>query len=81
MAYQFPPDVEQLLRDRMASGNYASEDEVLREALHALAEEEQDLQAIRQALAEMKAGDEGIPLDEAVQRIRSGHKGQWAGPQ
>jgi putative addiction module CopG family antidote len=74
MAYQFPPDVEQLLRDRMASGNYASEDEVLREALQALAEDEQDLQAIRQALAEMEAGDEGTPLDEAVQRIRNQRK-------
>ncbi len=38
MAYQFPPDVEQLVRDRMAHGGYTSQDEVLRDALRALEE-------------------------------------------
>jgi plasmid stabilization system protein ParE/Arc/MetJ-type ribon-helix-helix transcriptional regulator len=38
MAYQFPPDVERLVKDRMARGGYTSEDEVLRDALHALEE-------------------------------------------
>jgi Arc/MetJ-type ribon-helix-helix transcriptional regulator len=42
MAYHFPPDVERLVKDRMASGIYASEDEMLRDALEALEQLEQD---------------------------------------
>jgi antitoxin ParD1/3/4 len=38
MAYQFPPDVEQLVKDRMSQGGYSSADEVLRDALRALEE-------------------------------------------
>ncbi len=58
----------------MASGHYASEDDVLREALQALVEEEADIQAIRQAVAEMDAGDERVPLDEALESIRGKHR-------
>lgn len=36
MAHQFPPDVENQLRERMATGKYASETEVIRDALCAL---------------------------------------------
>lgn len=38
MAYQFPPDVERLIKDRLVRGGYKSEDEVLRDALRALEE-------------------------------------------
>ncbi|MBI2827541.1 MAG: hypothetical protein HYX69_22940 [Planctomycetia bacterium] len=38
MSYQFPPDVDQLVKDRMAHGGYLSEDDVLRDALRALEE-------------------------------------------
>jgi putative addiction module CopG family antidote len=78
MHYEFPPEVERLFRERMASGKYATEDELLREALLALAEEEEDLDAIREAIAEMDAGDSGVPLDEVIDRIRSDHKPQSA---
>jgi putative addiction module CopG family antidote len=73
MTYQFPSDVQQLVRERMASGKYASEDEMLREALQALAEEEQDLEAVREAMAEWRAGDAGLPLDEAFDSVRANH--------
>ena len=43
MLYPFPPDLQTLVGEQMASGKYASEDELLRRALLALAEEEQDL--------------------------------------
>lgn len=33
MSYQFPPDIEQLVREHMAQGHYASEHDLLREAL------------------------------------------------
>ena len=38
MTYQFPPDVNQLLKQHMATGAYTSEDDVLRDALRALEE-------------------------------------------
>ena len=71
MLYSFPPDVQQLVRERMATGQYASEDDLLREALQALSAEEEDLRAIQEAVAELQAGDEGTPLDEAFASIRS----------
>ena len=70
MTYAFPPDVEELVAGRMAAGGYATEDDVLRDALRALAEEEEDLAAVREAIAEYRAGDPGLPLDEAFDLVR-----------
>jgi Arc/MetJ-type ribon-helix-helix transcriptional regulator len=36
MAYSFPPDLGQLVADKMASGVYRSEDDLLRHAMEAL---------------------------------------------
>ncbi|MEX2119150.1 MAG: type II toxin-antitoxin system ParD family antitoxin [Pirellulales bacterium] len=74
MPYEFPPDVERLVRDQMASGKYQSEDDVLREALESLSAAEADIEAIRQALAELQAGDPGVELDEAIHLIRAKHR-------
>lgn len=38
MSYQFPPDLGRLVHERLASGNYASEDEILLHAMRALEE-------------------------------------------
>ena len=73
MAYRFPPDLRSLVSEQMASGKYASEDELLRRALRALAEEEQDLDAVRESLAEWHAGDLGIPLSDAFDEVRLRH--------
>lgn len=70
--YPFPPDVSRLIAERMATGDYGSEDDLLRDALQALAEEKEDLQAVRDAIAEWRAGDEGVPLEDAFNRVRSG---------
>jgi putative addiction module CopG family antidote len=70
MSYQFPPDLQQLVAAHLSSGRYESEDDLLREALHALAEEQEDLAAVREAVAEWRAGDPGVPLDEAFSRVR-----------
>ena len=56
MAYQFPPDLDRLIRDRMAAGGYRSEDDVLRAALDALAERSEDNAAIRAGVEDMNAG-------------------------
>jgi len=61
-----------MIEASLLSGQYGSEDDVLREALRALREEENDLTAVRDAVAEWKAGDEGTPLTEAFDEIRRG---------
>ena len=83
MAYQFPPDVEKLVKQHMASGSYATEDEVLREALEALgqfahsredADEEyrQTAAAVREGLADVEAG-RMRPLREVIDEARGSH--------
>ena len=67
MTYRFPGDIAKLLREQMATGRYACEDDILREALRALAEfvhspaefdEEycQTVAAVREGLADAEAG-------------------------
>jgi putative addiction module CopG family antidote len=73
MTYAFPPDLRELVSEQMASGKYASEDELLRHALRALSEEEEDLAAVSVALADWQSGDKGVSLDEAFATIRARH--------
>jgi Arc/MetJ-type ribon-helix-helix transcriptional regulator len=42
MDYQFPPDIEDRVRTRMSEGRYQSEDDVIRDAMDALDQVEQD---------------------------------------
>lgn len=68
MAYQFPADVERLIKERMAMGTYTSEDEVLRDALGALEQLEQERLARwdernRLAIEQSKQGH-SRPLDD-----------------
>ena len=70
MRYQFPPDIRESVRNRMSTGAYQSEDDSLRDALRALGDEQEDLAAVRDAIAEWRAGDEGVPLDEAFEALR-----------
>jgi hypothetical protein len=44
----------------------------LSDFLNAFDEEEGDVQAVQAAVAEWQAGDEGLPLKEAFNEIRSG---------
>jgi Arc/MetJ-type ribon-helix-helix transcriptional regulator len=78
MAYQFPPDLDELVREQMASGNYDSEDDLLRDALLAFSGDgeaivDEDVAALEEALRELDAGDPGVDLDEAFRRIRERH--------
>jgi len=77
MAYEFPPDVQKLVRERMESGQYASEDELLRDAMGALDQIEQDRIARwdeRNRLA-AKQSEQGLskPLDDeqVLTRLRA----------
>lgn len=73
MSYPFPPDLRELVGEQMGSGKYRSEDDLLRDALRALAEEEEDLAAVREALADWRAGDPGTPLEDAFAAVRTRH--------
>jgi Arc/MetJ-type ribon-helix-helix transcriptional regulator len=72
MPYPFPQDLQELVGARLATGNYQSEDDVLRDALRALADEDDDLGAVNEALAQWQAGDPGVSLEEAFAAVRSG---------
>ena len=69
MSYSFPADVRQMIDAEMASGRYISEDDLFRDALNALREEQDDLLAIQSALAEIEAGEPGTPLAEAFAEV------------
>ena len=71
MSYQFPPELDQLVKQQMAAGNFASEDELLLSALRALEDEQADWAAIEESLSTLERGEQGVSLDEAFDIIRS----------
>jgi antitoxin ParD1/3/4 len=52
MAYQFPTDIQQSIQAQIVSGEFASEDEVLREALATLESRQRGLQQLRQMVSD-----------------------------
>ncbi len=59
VAYQFPPDVGKLVQEHMASGQYASQDELLRDAMRALRRHNEEIAAIQAGIDDMEAGRRG----------------------
>jgi Arc/MetJ-type ribon-helix-helix transcriptional regulator len=72
MPYQLSDDTKQLVKDCTATGAYSNPDEILRAALEALQQSDASLLKIQQAVDEWRAGDEGLPLDDAFQLIQQG---------
>lgn len=70
MSHSLPPDLQQFVELRVASGQYASEEELLRAAFRALSEAEDDLVAVQEAVERFQNGERGAPLAEAMERIR-----------
>lgn len=70
MGYSFPADLKQLIEQQMATGRYHSEDELIRDALAALSAESAETEAIQAAIDEWRAGDAGLPLDDAFALVR-----------
>jgi Arc/MetJ-type ribon-helix-helix transcriptional regulator len=70
MSYQFPPDLQEVVKSCMAAGSYATEDDLLRDALDALAAEREELEAVEAAIAEWRGGDPGRPVSEAFDKLR-----------
>ena len=56
MRYDFPGEIRTLLEGRMATGKYASEDDVLRRALRALTDYDQAIADIQQGMDDEAAG-------------------------
>jgi Arc/MetJ-type ribon-helix-helix transcriptional regulator len=72
MSYPFPPDVRQLVHQAMTTGEFASEDELLRDALTAWRDRNADLAAIRRGIADMEAG-RMRPFEDAVRDFDQRH--------
>lgn len=72
MSYSFPPEIDRLFRDRLSSGLYSSEDEVLLEAMLALQDRDEALAGAREGLADMEAG-RTRSLEEVDTEIRKKH--------
>ena len=67
MSYPFPPELQQLLHEGLATGNYPSEDEMLLEAVRLLRQRDTHLVQFKKKLkARLERLDrgEGIPLED-----------------
>ena len=71
--YNFPPAVSDLVQKQLASGQFATEDEVLLAALQTLETESEDWLAVREALDSLEAGDRGMSLQDAFDQVRKRH--------
>ena len=71
MSYQFPPEVDEIVKRQMASGTYATEDELLLDALQSLESEQRDWRAVEESLSTLERGEQGVSLNEAFAAIRS----------
>lgn len=71
--YKFPPAVSDLVQKQLATGQFATEDEVLLAALQTLETESEDWLAVREALDSLEAGDRGMSLQDAFDEVRKRH--------
>ena len=69
MHYELPPDVQQEIKQRMAKGQYASEEDVLRDAMRALKSRDEEMAAIQAGIDDMEAG-RFRPFEEVDTEIR-----------
>jgi Arc/MetJ-type ribon-helix-helix transcriptional regulator len=74
MTLEVSSKVAQLIREKMATGHYSSEDELIAEALRTLEDSDEELRAIEAGLKSIDRGDEGSSLDDAFNRLRAKHQ-------
>lgn len=70
--HEFPSDLERQLQEQMALGQYHSETDLIRDALQALQERNEDLAAIQAGLDDLDAG-RVRPLRDVAAEIRQQH--------
>lgn len=68
MSYAFPPEIKSLVDQNMATGMYASEDQVLQAALHVLSDYHATVADVRQGMNDYEQG-RGEPLSQAMSDI------------
>ncbi|MFO0916023.1 MAG: hypothetical protein U0795_23905 [Pirellulales bacterium] len=56
MSYQFPPELDQLVKRQLARGEFESEDAVLIAAMRSLEQQQEELAAIGEGIKDMEAG-------------------------
>ena len=71
MELQISAQTEALFRQKMSSGQYASEDELLRDALTSLSEADDDWAAIEEGLTAIDHPETWMPLEVADAELRS----------
>ena len=72
MSNAFPPEIAEPVRRRVTSGQFPSEDEVLKAALRALDDRDSELVAIQAGLADLEAGRVSS-LADVDARLRARH--------
>jgi Arc/MetJ-type ribon-helix-helix transcriptional regulator len=71
MHLQIPAELATFVAQKVASGRFASEQEVVLTALEKLRDDRREaIAGIREGLEQFQSG-QGIPLDIAMQRLRS----------
>jgi antitoxin ParD1/3/4 len=75
MTLQLSPDLLQLVNAQIASGEFATVDDVLRAALDSLVERQEVAEDLQASLADIEAG-RVTPLDDVIADIRERHG--WA---
>jgi Arc/MetJ-type ribon-helix-helix transcriptional regulator len=76
MIRKIPEDVQAAIDAKVASGQYADEETVLREAMASLEEFDEDVAKVQFAIDKWLAGDEGLPIDEAFNVVRREIEGE-----
>ena len=73
MSYQFPPELDKLVKQQMAIGSYDSEDDLLLTALRTLEDDRADWAAVEESLNTLGEGEQGVSLQEAFDTVRQRH--------
>ena len=72
MSYAFPPELDRLVREELATGTYNSEDDVLVDAMLALRDRDESIAGIREGLANLNAGRVRL-VDDVDAELRTKH--------
>ena len=72
MSYVFPPELERLVQEELATGAYTSEDDLLLEAMRALHDQNEAIAGIKEGIADLEAG-RVRPLHAVDDELRTKH--------
>jgi Arc/MetJ-type ribon-helix-helix transcriptional regulator len=76
MSTDIPADILAAIETKIASGIYPDQESVLRQAMAQLDEFDDDVAGLQASIDKWKAGDKGIPVDEAFDTVRRAMNGQ-----